>query len=81
MMRTGTLITLKKDKYAATYHWSSNPILRMSTPHWARGLFRGLRSYTQCAEWTLNKIVKAINKTFAGLKCMLQDQNIFCMKS
>ena len=29
----------------------------------------------QCAGWILNKIAKYINKTFAGLKCMLQGSS------
>ena len=36
----------------------------------------------QYAEKILNKIAKTINKTFTGLKFMLQGvQNIFCVKS
>ena len=31
---------------------------------------------SQCAEWILNKIAKYINKTFTGLKCMLQGFRI-----
>ena len=31
---------------------------------------------TQCAEWILNKIAKAINKTFTGLKFMLQGLRV-----
>ena len=32
---------------------------------------------TQCAEGILNKIAKAINQTFAGLKCMSQGLRIY----
>ena len=32
---------------------------------------------TQFAEKILKKIAKAINKTFKGLKCMLQGQRIY----
>ena len=32
---------------------------------------------TQCAKWILNKIAKAINETFAGLKLMLQGFRIY----
>ena len=37
----------------------------------------------QCAERILDKIAKAINKTFAAVKCMPQGFRIyiFCMKS
>ena len=32
---------------------------------------------SQYAEWTLNKIAKATNETFTGLKCMLQGLKIY----
>ena len=32
---------------------------------------------TQCAEWILDKIAKATNKTFTGLKCMFQGFRIY----
>ena len=39
-----------------------------------------ISSISQCAEKILNKIAKAINKTFAGLKCMLQGFRICLFK-
>ena len=33
--------------------------------------------YSQCVEWILNEIAKANNKTFTGLKFMLQGFRIY----
>ena len=34
------------------------------------------RSFSQCAEWILNKISKPLNETFIGFKCMIQGFRI-----
>ena len=45
-------------------------VMNTRNSQWIMGVF------SQCAEGILNEIAKAINQTFAGLKCLSQEFRI-----